>query len=73
MAAIHEVRVASTSGASEVDKTALAAALWQWLRQHRNDKVYTINFWIIRKTLTFGDLFPVFTMILGPNVSSGGI
>lgn len=72
MAAIHEVQLSAT-GTSGVDKSAVAAALWKWLRQHKDDKVYTINFWIIRKTLTFGDLFPVFTLILGPDVSVGGI
>lgn len=68
MAALQEVTLTSGTG---VDKSIIAAALWAWLRANKDTKVYTISFWIIRKTLTFGDLFPVFVLILGPDVSGG--
>lgn len=60
MAAIDEIRVSATP-----TKEAIAAVLWQWLYAHRDEVVYTVHFWFITKSFTYGDLFPVFETLLG--------
>ena len=40
--------------------------LWQWLESRRNQTAWRANFWFIHRSFTFGDLFPVFTLLLGP-------
>jgi hypothetical protein len=67
MAALQEV-TAKVNGnlVSPSDKAAIAAVLWSWINEHRNDRVWTVRFWIISKTFTIGDLIPVFELLLGP-------
>jgi hypothetical protein len=68
MAALQEVNAKASTGnyISPSEKAALAAALWGWIEQHKNDRVWTVKFWIISKTFTIGDLYPVFELVLGP-------
>lgn len=39
---------------------------WRWFRDHEADEILTVNFWIFRKTITLGDLHPVWERVFGP-------
>ena len=71
MAAINEIRVnlASANVPPEVIgavKSAFAVAFWQWYRINKTDRLVTIKWWFIRKTIRVGDLHDVFEMLFGP-------
>ena len=62
MAAIQEVSLPIG-----IDKGLVTDALWAWIDAHRDQKVWTVSFWFIKKTFTINDLRPVFALILGPD------
>jgi hypothetical protein len=60
MAAIDEVSLTGVT-----TKTAFAAALWDWLDDHRFDEVFSFGFLFIKKSWKWQDLFPAIEKLLG--------
>lgn len=69
MPAIDEINlqaaVNSTTDAEWI-RGFIKAELWDWFEAHKDDKVKTVNFWIIHRTIYVRDLQAVFELILGP-------
>jgi hypothetical protein len=61
MAAIDDIKVELLP-----TKATFAALLWEWLDDHRYSNAFTVRIWFIKHTFTFGELFPVFELVLGP-------
>lgn len=44
----------------------LAPLFWAWFRAHRDDKLVTVHFLFIRKTITVSNVEGVFVLLFGP-------
>ena len=64
MSALHE---SSGSFVSKAILDVIAQELWKWIDEHRDQSVFTLKIWIIRKTFYVRDLAPFAELLLGPH------
>lgn len=72
MSALNEIqlRTAPADNATiQILKDQIRVELWEWIARNGDRKVYTLSFWIVRKTFYVRDLHPVFELLLGPKPS----
>jgi hypothetical protein len=53
-------------------KATVAKFFWTWYHQHENDKIVSIGWWIIKKTVRVRDIHGVFVLLFGEETQSEG-
>lgn len=62
MAVIHELQVPGVGSAARI---ALAVAFWAYYEEHKDERLFSVKFWIISKTVYWHDCYDVFVLIFG--------
>lgn len=72
MAAIDDIQ---SSDALDIDipdwvkpmiQSAVAKFFWAWYHLHENDKIVSIGWWFIKKTVRVKDIHGIFVLLFGP-------
>lgn len=58
--------VVDTTSDSGIIKDYFKDEMWKQFRLHENDKLRTINFWFIHRTVYVRDFEPFLVLFLGP-------
>lgn len=68
MYAVEEIDttgLANTTNEDEIRKS-ISAMFWMWYQTHAEQKVTTVKFWFISKTVYVRDLHSLFQLLFGP-------
>ena len=69
MAAIDEMPLAKVGASTDVNaiRAIINGIFWDWFVLHQNNKVKTVNFWIIHRTMYVRDFKDLFVLLVGPS------
>lgn len=66
MSVLNEIDLGKAEyGNAEIIRGNIAREFWNWYEEHREDKIISIGFLFIRKTLRVKDIRFVFVMLFG--------
>ena len=67
MYAVEEVNVSGLVAGTNAEgiREEIAAIFWAWFNNHRDQKVTTVKFWFISKTVYVRDLYDLFVLLFG--------